>query len=127
MTEPRLDLLARDFTAGTLVALRHDVERHAAGQGLDGLPLYRFVVAVNELTTNAVRHGGGRGHLTLWRTGDRLHCQVTDHGPGLPVLQSLAMPSPEAVGGRGLLLARHGTERLTADGSTVTASARLTA
>jgi anti-sigma regulatory factor (Ser/Thr protein kinase) len=118
-------LLTRDFTLETLVALRHDVERCAVREGLIDLALYRFVVAVNELTTNAVRHGGGQGRLVLWRTGDQLHCRVTDHGPGLPVSYQPAMPSADAIGGRGLLLASHGVERLTVDGTSVTASTRL--
>ena len=59
------DSLVRDFTHDDLTALRQEIERFAAGHGLADLALYRFVVAVNELTTNAVRHGGGAGVLEL--------------------------------------------------------------
>ena len=125
----RVDLLTRDFNIDTLVAVRHDVEHCAAQNGLTDLALYRFVVAVNELTTNAVRHGGGSGHLTLWRTDNRLHCRVTDRGPGIPIHHEIHQPPTDAIGGRGLWLARHSVERLTidshAEGTSVTGSVRL--
>ncbi len=116
--------IGQDFDLTALVPLRHRVEGWARGNGLAGLPLYRFVVAVNEITTNAVRHGGGSGHLTLTRTGDRLHCTVTDHGDGLPAGHRPRLPGPADPGGRGLLLARHGTDSMTLtstpEGTTVT-------
>jgi anti-sigma regulatory factor (Ser/Thr protein kinase) len=75
------DSLVREFTFDDLRALRHETERFAAGHGLTDLALYRFVVAVNELTTNAVRHGGGAGLLELRLVGAVLQCRVTDNGP----------------------------------------------
>lgn len=99
--------LTREFAVGDLVALRQEVERYAAGHGLTDLALYRFVVAVNELTTNAVRHGGGTGRLELRHTGTTLHCRVTDQGPGMPATRRLdAPPASRAVNGRGLWLVR---------------------
>ena len=119
------ELVARDFELDDLVEVRHRVERWCAGNGLADQALYWFVVAVNEITTNAVRHGGGRGALRLWRTDNHVHCQVTDHGPGIPADQDgLVRPSPFQLGGRGLWLARQGCESVTLDagagGSTVT-------
>ena len=123
------DLLSRQFTLDGLVTLRHDLEDCAALHGLTGLELYRFVVAVNELTTNAVRHGGGSGQLALWRTADRLHCRVTDRGKGLPAGHRLHRPPPDAVGGRGLWLAHHNVEQLVIDsdgrGTSITVSTRV--
>ncbi|HWH01308.1 MAG TPA: ATP-binding protein, partial [Pilimelia sp.] len=54
-------LLARTFDAEQVTELRHAVARCAEESGLSGHPLEDFVLAVNELATNAVRHGGGRG------------------------------------------------------------------
>jgi anti-sigma regulatory factor (Ser/Thr protein kinase) len=105
--------LARDFELTSLVALRHNVEEYARNNGLASLALYRFVVAVNEIATNAVRHGGGRGHLRLWRAGSRLHCSVTDHGTGLSTDHRPERPSPLDVGGRGLWFAYQNAEELT--------------
>lgn len=74
-------LLSAVITAGEVSVLRHAVAAAAASAGLAGEKLEDFVLAVNELTTNAVRHGGGSGHLLLRCHGDRLTCQMTDQGP----------------------------------------------
>jgi signal transduction histidine kinase len=42
-----------------------------------------FVLAVHEVTGNAVQHGGGRGRARLWYADGALRCRVTDDGPGL--------------------------------------------
>ncbi|WP_336207299.1 ATP-binding protein [Nonomuraea sp. LPB2021202275-12-8] len=107
-------ILTRDFDRDTLVPLRREVERCGERHRLTGAPLYRFVVAVNEITTNAVRHGGGRGRLKLWLGEGRLYCRVTDRGPGLLAQHAEPAPPPStSTSGRGLLLARHGVSRLT--------------
>jgi anti-sigma regulatory factor (Ser/Thr protein kinase) len=125
VTEP--DLLARDFTSVDLIGLRHDVERHARSNGLAALALHRYVVAVNEVTTNAVRHGGGAGRLRLWRDRDSLHCRVTDHGTGLPVPYRPHRPDPLDLSGRGLWMVFQTIDDLTIEagpgGTTVTLSA----
>ena len=98
----------RDFSYDDLDTLRHDVTRFAENNGLADPALYRFVLAVHELATNAVRHGGGRGHLDLRRTGDHLRCRISDHGPGMPYEHPPDRPAPGTLSGRGLWLARHG-------------------
>ncbi|WP_080039652.1 ATP-binding protein [[Actinomadura] parvosata] len=105
-------LLLRDFDLGTLVAIRHEVERLCGLWGLTGLGLYRFVVAVNEITTNAVRHGGGSGRLRLWHVGRRLYCRIDDRGPG-GAADPGRLPDPGSPEGRGLWLARQNVARLT--------------
>ncbi|WP_200212903.1 ATP-binding protein [Micromonospora coerulea] len=97
-------LLSQDFTGPTVTALRHRLAAAVAGAGLVGDAGYDFVLAVHELVTNAVRHGGGAGHLDLRRQDDVLICEVSDHGaaPGsLPV----RLPAVDVAGGRGLWLA----------------------
>ncbi|MFI7577712.1 ATP-binding protein [Micromonospora sp. NPDC049497] len=104
-------LLARTFTAATVTGLRHLLAVRVAAAGLAGEPADDFVLAVHELVTNAVRHGGGTGHLQLVRRGDVIHCTVTDHGTGqdgLPV----DLPETNVPGGRGLWLAHHLTGTL---------------
>jgi serine/threonine-protein kinase RsbW len=119
------ELLALAFDFDSLVQIRHTIERCCAAAGLVDHALYWFVVAINEITTNAVRHGGGRGWLRLWRENDRLSCRVSDRGPGIPAGQDGEVrPSPYTLGGRGLWLARQGCETVTLDsgpkGSVVT-------
>lgn len=128
MTEPSVELFVTDFDYHRIVSVRHEVERHSARAGLADLALYHFVVAVNEVVTNAVRHGGGTGRLRLWLAGRRLHCRVTDGGGGIPLERRRVdlRPEPGTDGGWGLWLARQGCEALTIDagahGSTVTLS-----
>jgi len=71
------------------------------------------VVAVNELLTNAVRHGGGAGQVTLWQADENVVCEVTDRGTGLHGRDQHRRPAPDVPGGRGLWLAGELTDELT--------------
>ena len=107
-------LLSREFTAEHVTDLRHAVRDSAEAAGLTGDALYDFVVAVHELVTNAVRHGGGRGRLLLRRDGDTLICDVADDGHGFTagVPARSGPPAADTPGGRGILLARQLTDNL---------------
>ncbi|MEV4285088.1 ATP-binding protein [Nonomuraea bangladeshensis] len=96
------------FARGHIASLRRTVAEHAAREGLAGPRLEDFVLAVNEITTNAVVHGGGCGTLRLWSHAGRLWCEVSDEGPGLPPGWTAARPPPTGLesGGRGLWLMR---------------------
>jgi serine/threonine-protein kinase RsbW len=89
-----------------IATVRHAVREFAAGNGLPERPRSDFVLAVNELVTNAVQHGGGRGGVRLWRTAGALWCEVSDQGPGIPPnrLDRRWLPPATASGGRGLWL-----------------------
>ena len=127
------ELLAQDFVTDDVTRLRHAVRRHAAAAGLTGDALDGFVVAVHELVTNAVRHGGGRGRLHLRRDDDTHICDVADHGDGFPGgVPAPAGPPPAATpGGRGLLLVGQLADTLLIsdgpDGVTATVTACLPA
>jgi anti-sigma regulatory factor (Ser/Thr protein kinase) len=99
-------LVALVFRRSDLAPVRRLVAAAAAQAGLFGTRLQSFVLAVNEITTNAVLHGGGLGRLRLWHDDAQLICEVTDTGPGLPVGHTPAetAPPPDATGGRGLWL-----------------------
>lgn len=67
-----------------------------------------LALAVGEVLSNAVRHGGGGARLRIWRTRDgELTCVVDDDGPGTddPLL-GLRPPAPGSEGGYGLWIAR---------------------
>ena len=109
-------LLIQDFAAEQITTLRHAVARLAGGVGLRGQRLDDFVLAVNEIVTNAVRHAGGVGRLRLWVQDGTVRCTVSDRGAGLPrewLDGPPAQPSRFSVGGRGLWLARHLCDALT--------------
>ena len=122
-TKPLLTVV---FDADRITALRHAVTRAAENVGLHGQRLEDFVLAVNEIVTNAVRHAGGRGRLRLWLHGGAIRCEVADEGAGIPHerLNGHELPPSFAVSGRGLWLARHLCDLLTVqtgpDGTKIT-------
>lgn len=105
-------LLSEAFDHSRVTPLRHTVASAAERAGLRGERLDDFVVAVNELLTNAVRHGGGAGHVTLWRSGASVVCEVSDTGAGLRLPDRPARPTPDTPGGWGLWLAEELTDEL---------------
>ncbi|MEO3923059.1 ATP-binding protein [Micromonosporaceae bacterium B7E4] len=124
-------LLAETFDGDRVTEIRHAVAGCVEAAGLDGPRLDDFVLAINELMTNAVRHGGGRGWLRLWRTGAVLHCLVSDTGAGIGAdrLDDRRRPLPEIAGGWGLWLARQLSDEMLIrsgpEGTTVRISANL--
>jgi anti-sigma regulatory factor (Ser/Thr protein kinase) len=94
--------------AGRLAGLRGAVVRHAHACGLPEDACDDLVLVANELATNVVRHGGGRGQMLLWYASGGLVCQVTDDGPGMahPAAAGAATSAVDAVTGRGLWLVR---------------------
>ena len=77
-TAPRLEACdVADF-----IGLRHAV---AAELGTVDAPrdlVEDFLLAVDEMTSNAVRHGGPPVSLQLWVGNDRVVCTIRDRGPG---------------------------------------------
>lgn len=70
------------------------------------------MVAVNELLTNAVRHGGGMGRVALWQADGTVVCEVSDSGAGLadPMPPHPPRPAANQPGGWGLWLAEELTD-----------------
>ncbi|GIJ41319.1 ATP-binding protein [Micromonospora andamanensis] len=122
-------LLSESFTAQTVTALRHLLTAQVAATGLTGDVAEDLVLAVHELVTNAVLHGGGSGRLDLFRQADLLICEVTDHGQERAGDLPVHLPATTTPGGRGLWLAHHLTGALTLtrrpDGLTATVTASL--
>jgi anti-sigma regulatory factor (Ser/Thr protein kinase) len=123
------------FDADTLFQLRSAVAAHGADLGLTEPALGDLVLVAHELASNAVRHGHADaddpGRLRLWRDGDAITCEVSDHGPGLADPQGAGRtPAPPgAAGGRGLWIVRQVMRELDIrtgpTGTTVTASLAL--
>ncbi len=105
-------LMSTDFGAGQLLALRHAVAEVAVTVGLDESGRHDLVLAVDELITNAVLHGGGSGCLDLWLAQGRVWFQVSDTGPGLSGPIPDRVPPATTLGGRGLWIAQQLTEQL---------------
>jgi serine/threonine-protein kinase RsbT len=84
------------FVAGSVArafADAHGFDRRAAAE---------VAIAVSELATNIVKHGGGRGDVELQSDGDVLIVRVLDRGPGPSdrLHQAMAAEDPPLSDGR---------------------------
>jgi anti-sigma regulatory factor (Ser/Thr protein kinase) len=96
-----------------LSAVRREIEQAAQRARYGEAAIHDFLVAVTELATNALVHGGGAGRLQVWCDHRALHCEVNDEGPGLrDVLAGYRPPALDSVGGAGLWATRHLVDRL---------------
>jgi serine/threonine-protein kinase RsbW len=121
-------LIADAFDQAQVTELRHSVAACVRAAGLRDERLDDFVLAVNELITNAVRHGGGRGWLRLWSEAGLVRCEVSDHGPGISAqsLDNRSRPAPETAGGWGLWLARELTDAMDVETGPAGTTVRIT-
>ncbi|TMD12814.1 MAG: ATP-binding protein [Chloroflexi bacterium] len=93
------------FESHSLRSLRATIMHEAARAGLRSARMADLVVAVNEVATNSVRHGGGRGRLRVWRDDGALVCEVRDGGRISDPLSDRERPSADLRSSRGLWLA----------------------
>jgi len=126
------DLLDIAFGWTDFTRLRRLVAGRCAAAGLTGARLDDFVLAVHEISANAIVHAGAGGRLILRLSANGLRCLIEDHAPCGPRDHGLpAGPEPgqiprardgsagtiphEAAGaetGRGLWLAAQLTDEL---------------
>lgn len=90
------------FGKSDLRTVRRAVTDLAHSAGLDRRRNEDLVLAVCEVATNSIQHGGGGGHLEIWRDGEELVCDVHDFGRIEDPLVGRKRPPTDAVGGRGL-------------------------
>jgi anti-sigma regulatory factor (Ser/Thr protein kinase) len=93
------------FQAGDLPRVRAFVATRAEQAGLDQEAAETLVLAVNEVATNSLKHGGGRGELRAWTDGRSLVVEVSDQGHITSPLVGRLRPALEAAGGAGLWVA----------------------
>jgi serine/threonine-protein kinase RsbW len=119
--------LVASFDRQAITGIRHAVSGYVSKLGLHGLRLDGFVLAVNEIMTNAVRHGGGKGRLRLWHSAGSVWCEVRDDGTGAQPagLEATQPPPVTADGGRGLWLARQLCDLVTVDAGRAGTTVRL--
>jgi anti-sigma regulatory factor (Ser/Thr protein kinase) len=96
-----------------LATLRDFVTSQASRVGADSRSVAPFVQAVDEVATNAIKHGGGSGVLQIWTGPQTMLCEVSDNGAGLPDPLVGQLPSPPGqLRGCGLWLARQFSDLL---------------
>jgi anti-sigma regulatory factor (Ser/Thr protein kinase) len=99
---PPAEAGSMDFGIGDLLALRAFVGGFADDAGLTPAVRDDFVIAVNEVATNAIKYGPNRGVLRVWSSGDEVVCQLEDDGHIADPLAGRHRPAPGGQGGVGL-------------------------
>ncbi|NJC73610.1 sensor histidine kinase [Planosporangium thailandense] len=107
LTDPATPPATLIFDADDLPAVRRFVAGHAGRAGLPTGRIADLEVAVNEVATNTVTHGGGPGTLRVWRERGGVICEVCDPGQLTDPLAGRIPPDPHSEHGRGLLLVNH--------------------
>ena len=80
LSAPPPGALERPFETDDLGTLRTWVGQLASDSGLDADRAGELVIAINELTTNTVKHADSHGVLRFWRAPGELIFQVEDAG-----------------------------------------------
>ncbi|WP_329214505.1 anti-sigma factor RsbA family regulatory protein [Streptomyces sp. NBC_01485] len=104
---PAPDASVRSFGPDDLSAARAFAVGAAGRLGLAGQRLADAELAVAELTTNSVVHGGGRGTLAVWAEAGQVVCEVRDAGRLADPLAGRRPPVRGQIGGRGLMLVHY--------------------
>ncbi len=104
LPEPPSFVREIDFSCEQLGIVRRAVAAQAADALLAPERRQELVLAVSELASNSVRHGGGTGRLRVWQESGTLLCEVLDAGRIEAPLAGCIRPRPEQLSGRGLWL-----------------------
>ncbi len=95
------------FGPTSLGEIRSVVAAFASSAGVAPTRVDDFVLAMNELVGNSLRHGGGSGEVRLWVEADTVFGEVRDRGSIADPLVGRRRPNPEQSGGRGLWIVNH--------------------
>jgi anti-sigma regulatory factor (Ser/Thr protein kinase) len=105
LPDPPADAAEHEVHIDALFAIRVFVRGQAVCAGLGADRTRDLLVAVNEVATNTVRHGGGAGRLLVWQEPGALVAEVRDRGRITDPLAGRARPEKNQLGGYGLWLA----------------------
>jgi len=104
LSEPPAHAHELSFKRDTLDELRRFVGQRAAEGGMNVERRSDLVLAVNELATNSITHGGGGGIVHIWEEGEMVVAEVRDHGHFNDPLAGSQQPALDQDLGRGLWL-----------------------
>ena len=105
LPDPPPETAGFSFTASTLRQLRAWVFGRATSAGMSRQRTDDLVLAVNEIASNSVRHGGGSGGIRLWEEDRAIICDVSDTGHIRHPLAGRQLPVRGQGSGRGLWIA----------------------
>jgi anti-sigma regulatory factor (Ser/Thr protein kinase) len=92
------------FDRETLDAVRALIVLQARDAGLSSRRSEDLMLAVNELASNSIEHGGGHGTLRIWHGPAGVVAEVADRGRIDRPLAGRERPAHDQVGGHGLWL-----------------------
>lgn len=104
LPQPDSTIRSIEFDASMVREIRELVTKDARSMGLSDARAAELALAVNELATNSIRHGGGRGEVCWWQQDDWMVCDVKDSGRIDDIWAGRVAPPLDASGGRGLWL-----------------------
>ncbi len=102
LSEPPTATAELAFRESDLGEIRRTLSRWARVEGLDHEATADLVLAVDEIATNSIRHGGGTGRLRMWRDGESLLCEIRDLGEMRDPLLGRVCPGSDSACGRGM-------------------------
>jgi anti-sigma regulatory factor (Ser/Thr protein kinase) len=105
LPEPTTGVVRLALASEDLFAVRGLVSDVARTAGMAPSRAAELVTAVNEVATNSIRHGGGRGRLRIWQEQSALVCEIADNGRFEQPLVDRQRPTAESSAPRGLWLA----------------------
>jgi anti-sigma regulatory factor (Ser/Thr protein kinase) len=105
LSQPGRPSVTLDFSKADLAMVRHMVAQCARSAGLDTRRNEDLVLAVCEVATNSIQHGGGNGRLHVWDEDGELVCAVRDGGLIHNPRGGRERPRPDQDRGRGLWIA----------------------
>jgi anti-sigma regulatory factor (Ser/Thr protein kinase) len=123
LPEPPDTAQTLSFAGGDLSVVRALAAAKAAELGLAEQRIPDLLIAVSEIATNSIRHGGGAGTLRIWSSDRYVIAEVRDRGRIEDPLVGRRKPSPTDEGGIGMWLVNQLCDlvqvRTLADGSVV--------
>lgn len=85
--------------------VRDYVSAHMVAADLDAVRSFDLLIAVSEIATNSLQHGGGQGTVTVWHDAETFVCEVADRGVLDDPLVGRVLPGRDDEGRRGVWLA----------------------
>jgi anti-sigma regulatory factor (Ser/Thr protein kinase) len=107
LAPPRVPTQRLAFTGSELGSLRRLLSEWASGLELGYERTEQLALAVTELASNSVRHGGGGGTVRMWQEQETLLVEVHDRGHIEEPLVGRTCPASWHPAGRGLWLVNH--------------------
>ncbi|MCW2881210.1 MAG: putative anti-sigma regulatory factor, serine/threonine protein kinase [Sphaerisporangium sp.] len=102
------------FCVGDLPDVRDFAALHARRAGMAEGDIGDYLVAVNEVATNAVTHGAAKARLRVWCDGGDLVIDIHDDGYWIPdEPPGMIAPHDYSTSGMGLWVARRLAKKLT--------------